>query len=238
MTGRQRHLVDLGRIPRAHNQTPARRISFHFGDHFVDLIDARAVFAPPIAPLRAINAAEFAFFIGPFVPNAHAMLVEITNVGIAAQKPEQLVNNRFDVQLLRREQRKSHACGTQIEARLRAEDRQCAGTGAIGARLTLLEHKPEKIMILAHAKNYRGNAIRQSKKSASLLWWQPYRLLGLDSAGDMPAARVGCRSSLAFDQRQLFFELLFALVQRLQTQLPAMQLNVELVEITGGFGSL
>jgi len=45
-------------------------------------------------------------------------------------------------------------------------------------------------------------------------------------------------ASLRLDQRQFFFKLLFTLVQRLQTQLPAMQLNVELIDITGGFGSL
>ena len=33
-------------------------------------------------------------------------------------------------------------------------------------------------------------------------------------------------------------ELLFAIVQRLQTQLPAMQLNRQLIDVTGHFGSL
>ena len=37
---------------------------------------------------------------------------------------------------------------------------------------------------------------------------------------------------------QLFFELLFALVQRLQSQLPAMQLNGELINIAGDFSAL
>jgi hypothetical protein len=35
------------------------------------------------------------------------VFVEITNIRITAQKPEQFVNDRFDVQLFRREQRKS-----------------------------------------------------------------------------------------------------------------------------------
>jgi len=37
---------------------------------------------------------------------------------------------------------------------------------------------------------------------------------------------------------QLSFELLFALVQRLQSQLPAMQLNGELIDVAGDFSPL
>ncbi len=37
---------------------------------------------------------------------------------------------------------------------------------------------------------------------------------------------------------ELFFELLFALVQRSQSQLPAMQLNGELINIAGDFSAL
>ena len=37
---------------------------------------------------------------------------------------------------------------------------------------------------------------------------------------------------------QFFFELGFPLVQRLQTQLPAMQLDRELINVTGHFGAL
>ena len=43
--------------------------------------------ASPIAPLRAIDAAEVAVFIGPFVPDRDAVLVQVTNVGVTAQKP-------------------------------------------------------------------------------------------------------------------------------------------------------
>jgi len=68
------------------------------------------------------------------------VLVEITNVSVAAQKPKQLVNDGFDIQLFRREQRKSGAVRTQIETRLCAKERQCPRAGAIIAWLTLLEH--------------------------------------------------------------------------------------------------
>src|SRR5439155_23794686 len=76
----------------------------------------------------------------------------IAGIAIAAKKPEQLVNDRFDVQLLCRQQRKSRTIRPQIETRLCAEDRQGAGAGAIGARLTFFEHQSKKVVILPHAK--------------------------------------------------------------------------------------
>ena len=56
------------------------------------------------------------------------------------------------MKLLRSEQRESRPGGTQIETGLRAEDRSCARARAVVARLTMLEHEPEKIVILTHAE--------------------------------------------------------------------------------------
>jgi len=89
------------------------------------------------------------------------MHVEVFDVRIAAQKPEQLVDNRFDVKLFRGEQWKSWTTRPQIIARLSAKDRQGAGTSAIAARLTLFQDKPEKIVVLPHAKSYRGRGFRK-----------------------------------------------------------------------------
>jgi hypothetical protein len=50
------------------------------------------------------------------------MFVEVTNIRIAAQKPEQLVDDRFDVELFCREQRETRPILAQIKSRLRAED--------------------------------------------------------------------------------------------------------------------
>ena len=101
----------------------------------------------PIAPLRAVDAAEIAVLVGPLIPDRDAVLVQVAHVGFAAEKPEQLVDDRFEMQLLRGQQRKSLS---QIETRLRAEDGERAGAGAIHARLSLFEHQPKQIVILAH----------------------------------------------------------------------------------------
>ncbi len=118
----QGHLVDLGRIPCAHYQPPALRIRFDLCDQIIDLVHSRAVCPAPIAPLCAINTTELAVFIGPFIPDRHAVLVEITSVGVAAQEPEQLINDGFDVQLFCGEQREPRPVLAQIKPRLRAEN--------------------------------------------------------------------------------------------------------------------
>src|SRR6266496_4075329 len=68
------------------------------------------------------------------------------------------------MKLLCGEQRESRPGGTQIETGLRAENRSGARASAIGARLAFLKHEPEQIMVLTHARNYRSEDIRQSKK--------------------------------------------------------------------------
>src|SRR5438477_7250694 len=129
----------------------------------------------PVSPLRAVNAAEISFLVGPFVPNRHAVFVEIFDVGVAAQKPEQFVNDRFDVQLLRGQERKSRPARPQVVAGLCTEDRQRAGAGAIGAGLTFFKNEPKKVMILPHAKTLSQPARSQSNSSAGL-WRQASRL--------------------------------------------------------------
>ena len=104
---RQRHLLKFARIPRRDDVPPAVGILFDLFDEPVDLVDRAAVRGPPIAPLRAIDAAQVAVLVRPLVPDRHAMLVQVFEVGVAAQEPEQFINDRFDVELLGREQRKA-----------------------------------------------------------------------------------------------------------------------------------
>ena len=95
----------------------------------------------------AIDRAEVAVLIGPFVPDRDAVLVEIFDIGVAAQKPEQLVDDRFDVQLLGGDERKA---ALQIEPHLMAEDRAGADAGAVAFFDALGEHAFHQIEILTH----------------------------------------------------------------------------------------
>jgi hypothetical protein len=91
-------------------------------DQIIDLIHSRAVCTAPIAPLSPIYATELTFLVSPLVPDRHPMLIEITNVGIAAEEPKELVNNGFDVQLFCREQREPRPVRAQIKPSLRSEN--------------------------------------------------------------------------------------------------------------------
>jgi len=50
------------------------------------------------------------------------VLIEVANVRVAPQKPEQLVNDRFDMQLFGGEQRESRSAIAQIKTSLRTKD--------------------------------------------------------------------------------------------------------------------
>lgn len=79
-------------------------------------------------------------------------------------------------------------------------------------------------LLLKQAGEDRDIAAREKSNRASVI--------SKACAGGAQPNRTSC--SLA----ELFFELLFALVQRLQSQLPAVQLNGELIDVAGDFSAL
>ena len=99
VTRRQRHLLDIGRVPGRDNEAARVGIAANGGDDACDLIDDAAISCRPRTPLPAIDGAELARFVRPLVPNRNAMLVEIFDIGVASEKPKQLVDDRFEVQL-------------------------------------------------------------------------------------------------------------------------------------------
>ena len=109
MARRQRHAVDLGRVPGGDDQPARIGVAADLGDHIGDLVDDAAVRRRPGAPLLAVDRAEVAVLVGPFVPDGDAVLVEIVDVGVAAQEPQQLVDDGLQMQLLGGDQRKAVA---------------------------------------------------------------------------------------------------------------------------------
>jgi hypothetical protein len=108
-----------------------------------------AVGRAPGAPLHAVHRAELAVGVGPLVPDRHAVLAQVAHIGLAAQEPQQLVDDRLEVQLLGGDQREA---GGEVEAHLPAERGERAGAGAVGPAGTVLEHVAHEVEVLAHGQ--------------------------------------------------------------------------------------
>ena len=44
------------------------------------------------APLFAIDRAKITIFIGPFIPDRHAVFLQITDIGVATDEPQQFMD--------------------------------------------------------------------------------------------------------------------------------------------------
>jgi hypothetical protein len=51
-----------------------------------------------MTPLLPINGTQIAVFVRPFVPDGHFVFLEVTDVGIATQEPEQLIDDGAEMQ--------------------------------------------------------------------------------------------------------------------------------------------
>lgn len=142
MAGRQRHLRHVGRVPSRDDQAAGVG---GFADHVDQRLDL--VHAPEIAPLAAIDGAKVAVRIGPFIPDADAVFLEVTDVGIALQEPQKFVDDGFEMQLLGGDQRE--AIGQRVAA-LQAEMADGAGARAVGRGGALGKDGAERDVILLH----------------------------------------------------------------------------------------
>ena len=61
------------------------------------LVDA---FVIPVTPLCAVDRTEVALAVGPFVPYAYFVIVQIFYVGISVDEPEKLMYDRAEVYFL------------------------------------------------------------------------------------------------------------------------------------------
>ena len=129
MAGGQRHFVDEGGVPGGYDEAAAVGITFDLLDNVGDLVDMPAVGGGPGAPLVAVYGAEVAVFVGPFVPDGDVVFFQVADVGVAFEKPKELVDDGTQVELFGGEQGK--ALG-EVEAHLVAEYGTGAGAGAVG----------------------------------------------------------------------------------------------------------
>src|SRR5262249_37555951 len=106
------------RVPGGHEKTARVGILTDRLDDRSDLIDGAAAGRRPRTPLLAVNRTKITILVGPFVPDGDAVVVEILDVGVTGEKPQQFMDDRFQMQFLRGHQRKAVA---EIEAHLMPE---------------------------------------------------------------------------------------------------------------------
>ena len=145
---RQRHVLDFGRVPRRDDVPAAVGFGEDRIDDVGDLIDGPPVQRRPRPPLLAVNRSKVAVLVGPFVPDRDTVLLQIGDIGVALQEPQQLVSDRFEMQLFRREQREARC---QVEAHLVAKNRERTGAGAVGLFHTRAKNMVKQIKVLLHS---------------------------------------------------------------------------------------
>ena len=149
VAGAERHLGQLSHIPGADEDAAGVGIVFDGLYSLCDLIDG-AVGAFPGDPLFAVDGAEVAVFVGPFVPDAHAVFLQIAHIGVAFEEPEQLVDDAFQVQLFGGYERKAFA---EIKAHLVSKAGDRARTGAVIFFDALFEYVAHEVEVLLHSGN-------------------------------------------------------------------------------------
>src|SRR5947207_382360 len=78
------------------------------------------------------------------------MLAQVVHIGFAAQEPQQLVDDRLEMQLLGGHQRKAVR---QIETHLMPEYRQRSGAGAIVFALPVVQHVAHEVEVRLHGRS-------------------------------------------------------------------------------------
>lgn len=127
MTGHQGHLRKLAYIPGADDHAAAVGITLDLVQHLADLVDGLAI-GLPASPLLAVYRSQVAVLISPFVPDAHAILLQVGGIGIAPEEPQQLVDDAFKMQLFGGYEGKALL---EVKAHLVAECAEGACAGAV-----------------------------------------------------------------------------------------------------------
>ena len=154
VAGHQRHLRQVGHVPSADDQATRIGVLADLRDDVADLVDHRPIRCGPASPLLAVHRPELAGGIGPFVPDADLVLLQVADVRLALQEPQQLMHHRLPVHFLGGDERKA---GREVETHLRAEHAARAGAGAVGLDGAIRHHVLQQIMVgLHHAASFES----------------------------------------------------------------------------------
>ena len=120
VAGRQRLARHIRGVPGRHDKAAAVGCGFDHLDKLRDLVDRfvekeRLLRGAQIgghgtgkgAPLVSVDRPQVAVLIRPFVPDGDAVFLEVADVGVAGQEPQQFMDDGAQVQFLGRDQRKA-----------------------------------------------------------------------------------------------------------------------------------
>ena len=94
----------------------------------LNLVDMTTIGGRPATPLVTINRTQVAIFVSPFIPNGHLVVMQILDVRIALQEPQQFMDNRAQMKLFRGQARESLG---QVIAALAAKNRAGSRTRTV-----------------------------------------------------------------------------------------------------------
>src|SRR3972149_4541858 len=100
MARRECHFIEVADVPGRNDQAPRIWIAFDLRNDFGNLVDHTTIRRSPGTPLLAINRAEIALPVRPFVPERYTVFLEIADIGVALQEPQQFVDDGFHVAFL------------------------------------------------------------------------------------------------------------------------------------------
>jgi len=132
-------------IPGVGEVVAAVRIGLQAVDQSGDLVDDPPVRRGPGPPLLAIDGAQFALGVRPFVPDADAVVLQPADVGLAAQEPQQFHDDRAQMQLLGGQEGKAPR---QVEPHLAAEHAQRPRARAVAPLGAVLQNVGQEAKIL------------------------------------------------------------------------------------------
>ena len=94
-----------------------------------------------------IDGTKLAILIRPLVPDTHAVVLQVLDIGIALEEPQQLVDDGLEVELLGSQEREALL---EVKTHLMTEDRDSACTCTVVLLGTLGEYALAEIEILFH----------------------------------------------------------------------------------------
>ena len=176
VAGRKRHAVDIRHVPGTHDVAPRIGIGTDGLHHGRYLVDVPPVRRGPAPPLITVDGPQVAFGRGPFVPDGHSVFVQVADIGIPREEPQQFVDDGAQMELLGSEQWETLG---QVETHLVAEDTLRPRPRPVALHGSLLHDFIEQFEILAHRFSSKGNAFFRSRRTSAK------RTLLLRSAADM-----------------------------------------------------